>query len=1212
MGSVPTVFAKSPTIRTVRPVLSRGAVVSLGMAGRSVERDSANVSRVVGVVLSFVGLALTCVFFFSPSLLSPTIAEASLSCPIVPASVLLLGVTALIISSRATGQLALWLARFLLIALLLACATAVLELAGTPLSPMDGAFTLWTTPQGVWPQARSEIWLSVGAIVLLVATFRNRVGVVIAQWASLVAIVAALFASLVFVFGSGAPVGTFVTSVAILLVPQACATCTLHMVSKAEGFAPGPAEPRAQSLLLVASTSSMLLPLVALSLAALASDAFPVIASWLVVSVLAIAALAAVVALRGREAANRKTTHELGIVRSDGDAAEAAGGYGTWKLDPIHDFLALSSQAGKIMRTGSLRGFADSIADGTHPDDMRAVTAWLEKVRAEAGSHCVTVRNVQSSETRWIEICALRSHQDDYPVVHGTVRDVTSETAEKAKLEQGLRLLEALAEKVPDIDYVFDTRTQAYAYTNRPVGELLGFRGVEYGTFLEDHVLDVHKEALAAYLQTLSGLSDNDVHEVEFLARGAGGASVWLRNRASVFQRDSDGTPVLIFGTLQDVTERRELMRRLQESEARYERISDRTPGVIYQFAISAEGEISIPYMSAGCIDVFGVTREVAQSTPMQVMGMVHDAERAGLMDAIESSRQLLTDFSWIGRIIRPDGKTAWIQASSRPLRLDDGSTVWDGVIIDVTDAKVSQEALQRTKERLDYLLSESPTVVYECEPLSPFSVISVAPNIRNLLGFLPEQLVGRPLFGTQFVHESDHALFRLHERRFIDHGRSTSEYRLRTISGDYAWVRDDVRIVSNGGAAPDVVGCWTDVTAQRSSMQKTLDSESRLQRLASRVDGMVFELAFRDEVTPEFTYVSSGAYDLFELSPEEVRARPESFLRMIDLQDKARLYRDIVRTRRDLTDLSWEGAVTIYSGSTKWMSISARPFADDSGGVTWAGVVTDVTDHREALRAADEHNLRYAALVNSCSEAIVTVDSHGAIVSVNPRAERALGYLSHELIGLPAATLSATGHEHPFALEESDAGKRTRMGLSKRDGSVETFEVTVAVSEIGGKRHLTGIMSEVRSSGGARRMAADRAIVELAGEEQSLKEPKTESTVPQVLFIAREHELERLLGPNPGMTGMSITVATTAGLGLEIAKRERPDAVVLVEGLPDADIVSALEAIRADDDLRSVPVVVVGAPADRRDRLERSGATALADQADVRRVILLALNRTS
>jgi len=67
------------------------------------------------------------------------------------------------------------------------------------------------------------------------------------------------------------------------------------------------------------------------------------------------------------------------------------------------------------------------------------------------------------------------------------------------------------------------------------------------------------------------------------------------------------------------------------------------------------------------------------------------------------------------------------------------------------------------------------------------------------------------------------------------------------------------------------------------------------------------------------------------------------------------------------------------------------------------------------------------------------------------------------------------------------------------------------------------------------------------------------------------------VLNRRPGVT---LVHAERGGLGLEMARARRPDAIFLDLNLPDMGGDDVLREIRSDDGLRSIPVIVLTADA--------------------------------
>jgi CheY-like chemotaxis protein len=74
---------------------------------------------------------------------------------------------------------------------------------------------------------------------------------------------------------------------------------------------------------------------------------------------------------------------------------------------------------------------------------------------------------------------------------------------------------------------------------------------------------------------------------------------------------------------------------------------------------------------------------------------------------------------------------------------------------------------------------------------------------------------------------------------------------------------------------------------------------------------------------------------------------------------------------------------------------------------------------------------------------------------------------------------------------------------------------------------------------------------------------------------------------------GVHLLTAMQGGLGVDLAKKHRPDLILLDVHLPDCDGEHVLQRIRDDPDTRTIPVVVLSADATPRqiERLRAAGA---------------------
>ncbi|MDB9515330.1 AAA family ATPase [Kamptonema animale CS-326] len=140
----------------------------------------------------------------------------------------------------------------------------------------------------------------------------------------------------------------------------------------------------------------------------------------------------------------------------------------------------------------------------------------------------------------------------------------------------------------------------------------------------------------------------------------------------------------------------------LRASEARFQKLTENLPGLIYQIRLAPDGSVSIPYVSPGCADLYEVPPEEFLTGIKDFRMLEHPDDRAAMTQAFVHSAQSLMPFEQEWRIITTSGTVKWVQAASRPERQADGSIIWDGVMIDISDRKLAEKSLRLTQFAID------------------------------------------------------------------------------------------------------------------------------------------------------------------------------------------------------------------------------------------------------------------------------------------------------------------------------------------------------------------------------------------------------------------------------------------------------------------------------------------------------------------------------
>ncbi|MBD1907983.1 PAS domain-containing protein [Funiculus sociatus GB2-A5] len=138
--------------------------------------------------------------------------------------------------------------------------------------------------------------------------------------------------------------------------------------------------------------------------------------------------------------------------------------------------------------------------------------------------------------------------------------------------------------------------------------------------------------------------------------------------------------------------------------------------------------------------------------------------------------------------------------------------------------------------------------------------------------------------------------------------------------------------------------------------------SNTRYQNLAQNVPGMIYQFMLKPDGSRAFLYVSGGCREIFGLEPEEVLQDGPVFWTLTHPDDIALLNRSIAISAETLKpwDCVWR---VLVSGQMKWLQGSSRPERQADGSIIWDGLVTDITEDKEAEAALRESAEREKAI---------------------------------------------------------------------------------------------------------------------------------------------------------------------------------------------------------------------------------------------------------
>lgn len=247
---------------------------------------------------------------------------------------------------------------------------------------------------------------------------------------------------------------------------------------------------------------------------------------------------------------------------------------------------------------------------------------------------------------------------------------------------------------------------------------MLGYEEHELPNQFEEWSKRVHPDDLDATLDAVQRhlRGDAPYYQVEHRMAHRDGSYRWMLARGRVVERDADGNAARMVGTQADITERRQVAEELRQHKEQLEEtirartselqlarerlseMTNRLPGAVYQLVRDHAGVMSFTYCSHGFAEMTGVSAEEAVRNPDAVWASIHPNDLAELARLAEASAHTLTRYEQDLRICAPDGRRWWIRAESDPHTQADGTILWNGAIMDITERKELEEKLAQAK----------------------------------------------------------------------------------------------------------------------------------------------------------------------------------------------------------------------------------------------------------------------------------------------------------------------------------------------------------------------------------------------------------------------------------------------------------------------------------------------------------------------------------
>jgi len=481
-----------------------------------------------------------------------------------------------------------------------------------------------------------------------------------------------------------------------------------------------------------------------------------------------------------------------------------------------------------------------------------------------------------------------------------------------------------------------------YTYLNPKFTELFGYSLEDIPTgkdWFEKAFTDPkhRKEALDAWFEDQKAYPIGEVRPRSFCVTCKDGSEKAILFRTVTTEQ---GDQLL---TYEDITDRKKAEETLRESEEKYRAILESIEEGYYEVDLKG----NIMFCNDYLCKILGYSREELLGTnnrrymdpgsAKHVFETFNHVYRGG-----EPSKSL----NW--QLIRKDGSTRTVEISVSLLRSANGEPVgFRGLLRDVTEKRLADEALRESEEKYRQLVDHAPAGIYEVDYIQR-KFVTVNDVMCEYTGYTKEELLGN-MSPFDVLTDESKALF-MERMTKVFAGEKVPqavEYTIKTKDGRDIWVILNTKFVYDNGFPKGAKVVVHNITERKLADESLRKSEERYRFLVNHSSDAIF--LSRDD---RILFPNPKTLEILGYSQEEMGEL--TFKQLLHPDDLA-LIQKIDQRRREGKETrgTYTLRVRTRTGEELWAQINSVP-------IVWEGKPAALNFARDiTLQKKAEEDLR-------------------------------------------------------------------------------------------------------------------------------------------------------------------------------------------------------------------------------------------------------------
>ena len=261
------------------------------------------------------------------------------------------------------------------------------------------------------------------------------------------------------------------------------------------------------------------------------------------------------------------------------------------------------------------------------------------------------------------------------------------------------------------------------------------------------------------------------------------------------------------------------------------------------------------------------------------------------------------------------DGRAATYLVVKMPLRNALGEIyALCGISTDISDRKLFEDKLRANDERHRAILDTAMDGFWQADTQGRLLDVNV--TYCQMSGYSEQELLSMNIADLESIESINDVS--AHMQKIISQGEVRFESKHRRKDGSIFDVEVSVQYLALDGGR--LVVFVRDITERKHADAIRSELLNRLQKIESRVPGVVYQYRLNADGSACFPFASEAIRDIYRVSPEEVREDATKVFNNLHPDDLASIVSSIQKSAQDLTPWHLEYRVKFDDGTVRWL----------------------------------------------------------------------------------------------------------------------------------------------------------------------------------------------------------------------------------------------------------------------------------------------------